>query len=142
MDPTSRNTLGQSAHKQVAARDGADACWRCGLRAKALLRVARQFSSHDAEQFLAYADEPLRLVPKSTTHDSHLSNLVLLCQNCHALFEMDSPAWVMLPADVEFFIQFEKADYEARILAGNEGITRYRTVPTTKEVDLGPTSTS
>ena len=42
-----------------------------------------------------------------------ICNALLLCKNCHTMFDFPLPAWILLP-DLDFFIQFEEEDFRKR----------------------------
>ena len=60
---------------------------------------------------------------------SHLGNLICLCTNCHRLYDLDSPAWVLLPDDLGPLVEFEMEDYAAREEAATRGIRKRRSLP-------------
>ena len=48
-----------------------------------------------------------------TSSVGDLSNALLLCNNCHAMFDYTLPAWTLLP-NLEYFIRFEEEDFRQR----------------------------
>ena len=62
-------------------------------------------------------------------YPAHIDNLILLCKNCHSGYHCDYPGWVVLPQDLDFFINFEKNDYAARIAAAKHGVQQERALP-------------
>ncbi|KAN0075082.1 hypothetical protein V8E54_007693 [Elaphomyces granulatus] len=101
----------------VRSRDK-ERCWVCGLGTPFLL------------QFLKWYDAGV--IPDSLTHLSHPGNLITLCRNCHGLFDAPVPLLlVILPTDIQFFIDWEERDYEMRCQAAeNSQEVPARTVPT------------
>ena len=47
-------------------------------------------------------------------------NSILLCKNCHTAFDGPEPGCTVIPTDLDYFIQFEKKDYERRQAMMNE----------------------
>ena len=65
--------------------------------------------------------------------DLHLGdpdNFVILCTNCHGGFDSSMPVFVILPTNMEFFIDYEERDYKSRT-EGKE--LRPRSFPTSQE---------
>ena len=56
-------------------------------------------------------------------------NLMILCASCRAAYDHDFPAWLAIPQDLNYFIEFEHADYEARVEAAANGVRQRRTMP-------------
>lgn len=60
-------------------------------------------------------------------HKSHAENAVLLCPNCHGEFDdIQYPGFIFFPADLQYFIDFEKDNYRRREVMAQNG----ETVPT------------
>jgi hypothetical protein len=68
----------------------------------------------------------------SVTYLAHADNLLHLCSNCHKSFNSPIPGIVIIPTDVNFFIDWEEKDYIARYQAANKGQVIPRTVPSSK----------
>ncbi|KAN0087086.1 hypothetical protein V8E54_000774 [Elaphomyces granulatus] len=101
---------------RVISRDK-DCCWVCGLEVALAL------------QFLKY--HAAGVIPKSLTHLSYPGNLITLCPTCHTLFDALVPLFVILPTDIQFFIDWEERDYEMRCRAAENSLeVPARTVPT------------
>ena len=66
----------------------------------------------------------------SDIHPAHPDNFIVLCANCHNAFDCAIPAIVILPTNMEFFINYEERDYESRT-EGEE--LRPRSFPTAKQ---------
>ncbi|KAN0079469.1 hypothetical protein V8E54_004683, partial [Elaphomyces granulatus] len=66
----------------------------------------------------------------SLTHLGHPDNLIYLCATCHRLFDAQLPVLVILPSDIDFFVNWENNDYESRCKAAEDGKEVPRTVPT------------
>jgi len=64
-------------------------------------------------------------------------NSILLCKNCHTQFDDSSnPGFVFLPSDLQYFIDFEKADYKTREqILHEKGFARRRTCPTAEDYE-------
>ncbi|KAN0070570.1 hypothetical protein V8E54_011439 [Elaphomyces granulatus] len=85
----------------VILRDN-ECCWICGF--------------DFVVQFLKY--HAAGVIPDSLTHLSHPGNLITLCPNCYTLFDNNPvPVIVILPTDIQFFIDWEERDYEMRCQA-------------------------
>jgi hypothetical protein len=69
----------------------------------------------------------------SVTYLAHADNLLHLCSNCHKSFDSAIPGIVIIPTDVNFFIDWEEKDYTARCQAANESQAIPRTVPSSKD---------
>jgi hypothetical protein len=57
----------------------------------------------------------------------HPDNYVILCANCHYEFDNSIPAFVILPTNMKYFIDYEKRDYKSRmdaVRAGKEPLER------------------
>jgi hypothetical protein len=52
-----------------------------------------------------------------------------LCANCHTEFDDSIPGFIVLPTNLDFFIEYEERDYESRINAARDGEERERSVP-------------
>ena len=80
------------------------------------LLVSRSYV-HDADvvfQFLYYKE--CGLLPETLTHLAHLDNIVLLCADCHTVFDNSIPTLAVIPTDLDYFIRYEQSDYEKRIV--------------------------
>jgi hypothetical protein len=62
-------------------------------------------------------------------YPAHITNLILLCRNCHSDYDQNYPGWFLLPTDLDFFIDFEKKDYAERVTAAEQGILQERALP-------------
>lgn len=79
-------------------------------------------------QFCFYKENGL--LPETLTHSAHSDNLITLCSNCHGEFDSSVPALIIIPTDIEYFINWEENDYKCRTAAANAGReTPQRTVP-------------
>ena len=73
-----------------------------------------------------------RFVSQSGYADCNsIDNAMILCAQCHTKFE--DPGWVFYPADLEYFVAYEKNDYEHRVAEASRGIQRNRSCPTATE---------
>ena len=66
----------------------------------------------------------------SNIHPAHPDNHIILCANCHSSFDCIMPTIVILPTNIEFFINYEERDYELRT-EGEE--PQPRSFPTAKQ---------
>jgi hypothetical protein len=64
-----------------------------------------------------------------TFYPGSIDNLILLCSGCHSGYDAVVSDWAMLPQDLKFFIDFERADYDARVAAAGQGIRQPRALP-------------
>lgn len=64
-------------------------------------------------------------------------NSILLCKNCHTQFDDSAnPGFVFLPSDLQYFINFEKDDFETRSqILQEQGYLRRRTCPTAERYE-------
>ncbi|PKY05542.1 hypothetical protein P168DRAFT_317065 [Aspergillus campestris IBT 28561] len=98
-----------------------DSCWACEIaNSQAVYVVARE----DMQEPL-WRDQGL-LNFSLTSAD----NGIPLCSTCQYLFERpDDPGFVFIPADLQYFIDFELKDRENRELAARNGEALSRQVP-------------
>ncbi|KAI9774451.1 MAG: hypothetical protein M1839_001734 [Geoglossum umbratile] len=121
----------QSTKQKLLMRDSFQ-CWLCEVNQPDILEASHNISAASQAVFQRYKSQGL--FPASLTHPAHADNLILLCKNCHGLYDAPSPGWVVLPEDLEFFINWEEQDYKRRgEQAALEGIVVPRTVPTTSD---------
>lgn len=60
-----------------------------------------------------------------------VDNAMVLCAQCHTKFDMmQDPGWIFYPADLEYFIAYEKHNYELRVAEASRGIQCNRSCPT------------
>ena len=59
----------------------------------------------------------------------NLNNVISICLLCHQYYELDHPGWVLLPEDMNKFIEFEIQDYIEREEAAKRGVGQRRTLP-------------
>ena len=60
---------------------------------------------------------------------AHADNLILLCKACHSAYDVAYAAWITIPHNLDFFINFEKKDYAARAAAARRGVEQGRALP-------------
>lgn len=58
-----------------------------------------------------------------------MNNLITLCLVCRELYNMAYPKLVILPADLNRFIEFEVQDYQEREEAAKRGVKQQRALP-------------
>lgn len=63
-----------------------------------------------------------------------LDNVIILCPTCHSHFDtMNDPGWFLVPVDLEYFIEYERSDYDFRLQEARRGIRRTRDCPTAEK---------
>ncbi|KAN0070732.1 hypothetical protein V8E54_010897 [Elaphomyces granulatus] len=68
--------------------------------------------------------------PETLTYLAHPDNLITLCSMCYDEFDSFMPDLVIIPTNIEYFIEWEENDYVCRTAAANAGReTPQRTVP-------------
>jgi hypothetical protein len=73
------------------------------------------------------------MLPESFSLSS-VSNGIALCPTCHVNFDTyEDPGLVIVPSNLEFFVQYEIADYKKREESARCGITELRTTPTASD---------
>ena len=62
---------------------------------------------------------------------NHADNLITLCGNCHAAYDSEYPAWIMVPTTniLNRYIQHERDNYEYRVAAAAVGQIVPRSLP-------------
>jgi hypothetical protein len=50
-----------------------------------------------------------------------MGNLITLCPTCYALFNLSLPALIIIPTDLNLFLQWERDDYDKRCQAARNG---------------------
>lgn len=58
----------------------------------------------------------------SIEHIHHKDNGIQLCVACHRNFDNSYPAWVFIPTDIQFFINFETSDWTRRSNSARPGL--------------------
>ncbi|EWC47882.1 hypothetical protein DRE_02764 [Drechslerella stenobrocha 248] len=120
-----------NAKHLLIARDGLAAPWGSCTICKdegVAYDIAHVLPQHDREKFASYKNAGL--LPPEVISLGHLDVVIYICSNCHRLWDMNDPRLTIIPNDIEFFIQWEEADYrrrEAEVAAGN--FPPQRTVP-------------
>lgn len=66
-------------------------------------------------------------------YPAHLDNLLTLCLNCEVIYMGVYPSYVVLPEDLDPFIQFETMDYAAREIAAKKGVEQKRSLPAVRD---------
>ncbi|RVD84775.1 uncharacterized protein DFL_006499 [Arthrobotrys flagrans] len=112
----------------VKARDGRE-CWLCSQSNTVMLETAHNVVASNRDLFLNYRDT-VGIFPPNLRHLASPHNLVTLCRNCHCVYDCQQPRWIILPTNLQYFIDHETADYESRIKAASEGLVKPRSVPT------------
>lgn len=65
---------------------------------------------------------------------NHVDNGIGLCPTCHNNFNTaPDPRLVIVPTDLDFFINYEELDYRDRMLAANQGFAVPRQCPTKEQ---------
>ncbi|KAK6504489.1 hypothetical protein TWF506_002684 [Arthrobotrys conoides] len=112
----------------VKARDGRE-CWLCSQSNTVMLETAHNVVASNRDLFLNYRDT-VGIFPPTLRHLASPHNLVTLCRNCHCVYDCQQPRWIILPTNLQYFIDHETADYESRVKAASEGLVKPRSVPT------------
>ncbi|KAF3902748.1 hypothetical protein AA313_de0203253 [Arthrobotrys entomopaga] len=112
----------------VKSRDGRE-CWLCAQENTVMLETAHNVVASNRDLFLNYRDT-VGIFPPNLRHLASPHNLVTLCRNCHCVYDCQQPRWIILPTNIQYFIDHELADYDARLVAASTGLIRPRTVPT------------
>ncbi|KAK6335727.1 hypothetical protein TWF730_003105 [Orbilia blumenaviensis] len=112
----------------VKARDGRE-CWLCSQANTVMLETAHNVVASNRDLFLNYRDT-VGIFPPNLRHLASPHNLVTLCRNCHCVYDCQQPRWIILPTNLQYFIDHETVDYESRITAASEGLVKPRSVPT------------
>ncbi|KAK6349661.1 hypothetical protein TWF696_005940 [Orbilia brochopaga] len=129
----------RDAKHHLMKRDGLSMPWgSCTICQDEGLQyyIAHILPRHDRERFIGYQNAGL--LPADVTSLGHLDVLIYLCSNCHGLWDSDDPRLVIIPKNIEFFIQWEEADYRRREAEANVGNPPpQRTVPRRDDYDGG-----
>jgi hypothetical protein len=73
------------------------------------------------------------MLPESFSLSS-VSNGIALCPTCHVNFDTyEDPGLVIVPSNLDFFVQYEIADYKKREESAQCGVTEPRTTPTASD---------
>ncbi|KAK6336086.1 hypothetical protein TWF696_001654 [Orbilia brochopaga] len=115
----------------VKSRDGRE-CWLCAKTNTVMLETAHNVVASNRDLFLNYRDT-VGIFPPNLRHLASPHNLVTLCRNCHCVYDCQQPRWIILPTNIQYFIDHEISDYDSRTLAASKGVTKPRTVPTALE---------
>ncbi|KAJ6257450.1 hypothetical protein Dda_7234 [Drechslerella dactyloides] len=115
----------------VKSRDGRE-CWLCAKSNTVMLETAHNVVASNRDLFLNYRDT-VGIFPPNLRHLASPHNLVTLCRNCHCVYDCQQPRWIILPTNIQFFIDHETSDYEYRLVASAKGVIKPRTVPTALE---------
>ncbi|KAF3930097.1 hypothetical protein ABW19_dt0206002 [Dactylella cylindrospora] len=99
-------------------------CWLCEHPHRKL-NVAHVIPRADIE-FEAQVSRGI--LPLSELHD--INNAIPLCVTCHDPFDAKRPGFIILPIDLPWFLDFERADFNDRQRLLREGKSRRRIVPT------------
>ena len=70
----------------------------------------------------------MRILPVDF-YPSSMNNLITLCVLCYSYYDMTNPIVVILPADLNRFIEFEVQDYHEREEAAQRGVKQQRALP-------------
>lgn len=97
-----------SVKEKVERFNGGFQCWHCSAPKSHICHVIGR-----RERVLF---QELRSQGRlSIQHPEQAENAIPLCPLCHdALDEISSPGWVFIPADLQYFLDFERRDYRRR----------------------------
>ncbi|CAG8899459.1 unnamed protein product [Penicillium egyptiacum] len=111
-----------AATKLEIKRLSGDSCWACETESP---QIAYVIAKED-KQIPLWSTEGLLTFSLTSA-----ANGIPLCPTCHVEFDrFDDPGFVFIPADLQYFIDFELKDSEKRALAAREGNILPREVPT------------
>ncbi|KAL2824297.1 hypothetical protein BDW59DRAFT_173018 [Aspergillus cavernicola] len=126
---SARSSQGSSAFSQsvklrVKQIDG-DRCWACHSESPQICHVIAQ------EDRQALLWEQLGLLDFAINSDT---NAIPLCPTCHNEFDCAlDPGFVLIPTDLQFFIEFELKDRQRRKTQAESGVISKRAVPSPEE---------
>ncbi|KAK6497318.1 hypothetical protein TWF506_004791 [Arthrobotrys conoides] len=110
--------------KECAKRYYGNRCWLCEHPHRKL-NIAHVVPKADIE-FESHVSRGI--LPLRELHD--INNAIPLCVACHDPFDAKPPGFIILPIDLEWFVEFERADFSDRRQLLREGKSRPRIVPT------------
>lgn len=117
------NAFSEGTKLQVRNLAG-DECWACGTISPHICHV---FAQED-QQAAIWSDLGLLDFPLSSP-----VNGIPLCPTCHGQFDNHlHPGLILIPTDLQFFIDYELCDRKRRKRAAENGITLKREVPSCK----------
>ncbi|KAF3915735.1 hypothetical protein AA313_de0207989 [Arthrobotrys entomopaga] len=101
-------------------------CWLCeNPYSQEIVDVAHVFTKAGSEFQVTYQRGILAFLSPD-----HTDNAIPLCKLCHSNFDRVHPLCILLPVDLGWFLDFERADFEIRQRLLREGNPRPRVVPT------------
>ncbi|KAK6330106.1 hypothetical protein TWF718_003534 [Orbilia javanica] len=110
--------------KECAKRYYSNRCWLCEHPHRKL-NIAHVIPKADIE----FESQVSRgILPLTELHD--INNAIPLCVACHDPFDAKPPGFIVLPIDLNWFLDFERADFNDRRQLLREGKSRPRIVPT------------
>ncbi|KKZ66454.1 hypothetical protein EMCG_07819 [[Emmonsia] crescens] len=116
------------ATKLEVKRLAGDQCWACNT---STTQVCHVFGKEDPQIPLWYDANLINFDLIS------VDNGIALCPTCHAEFDqMADPGFVLLPSDLQYFIDVELDERQARKLALKNGKDVHRKVPTAEEYKI------
>ncbi|OAL28652.1 hypothetical protein AYO20_09376 [Fonsecaea nubica] len=105
-------------------------CWHCGRAAPDIAHVIskKDNSLADFQSFSDYAASGLLTFDRLGDEQNGLP----LCPSCRRTFDdLNNPGLIFIPTELEYFIDFERKDYQSRIdTAQRQGDIPPRMVPT------------
>ncbi|KAF3283377.1 hypothetical protein TWF970_001358 [Orbilia oligospora] len=110
--------------KECAKRYYGSRCWLCEHPHRKL-NIAHVVPKADIE-FESHVSRGI--LPLTELHD--INNAIPLCVACHDPFDAKPPGFIILPIDLEWFVEFERADFSDRQQLLREGKSRSRIAPT------------
>ena len=126
MDTT--ETVNKITCELVYRRDGKK-CWLCNIHSP--IRIVHQINDSEAAFPSFYMYKKNGTIPSFVDNPSHPDNLVPLCYNCHAGFDITFPDWILIPdeATLRKYIEHEMMDYEERLLVSQTSRPPPRSLP-------------
>ncbi|KAN0069039.1 hypothetical protein V8E54_012668 [Elaphomyces granulatus] len=100
-----------ASSSKYATISATHSCWACGINDEYILNFCHIIPKSLPQRFEMY--QSMGYLP-SDIRPAHPDNYIILCANCHNAFDCVMPTIVILPTNIEFFINYEERDYELR----------------------------
>ncbi|KAL9008163.1 MAG: hypothetical protein Q9173_006684 [Seirophora scorigena] len=102
------SSFSETVKDYIETANGGDSCWCCNA---GVIQFCHIIPRGDRKMFRELRRRGLLSI--TTLHAP--ANGVALCPTCHILFDAHQfPGWVFLPADLQYFVDFENEDFERR----------------------------
>jgi len=120
---SSSNSFGETSKYEIKSSSG-QRCWICQSRPTQACHVITKGDEIVFELF-----KSRNLLP-DLFNLSSVSNGISLCPTCHVNFDAyHDPGFVILPSNLQYFIDFEVANYSQREASALRGVAEPRTTP-------------